>query len=64
MPRKSTTEPKFSKKSQMAKKQEQVPSHVDIALKAYLLWQEKGGTEMENWLEAERILMEKANESQ
>ncbi len=31
-------------------------SHADIAQQAYMLWLERGGSEMENWLEAERQL--------
>lgn len=31
-------------------------SHDDIAQQAYMLWLERGGNEMENWLEAERQL--------
>ena len=31
-------------------------THEDIAQQAYILWLERGGSEMENWLEAERQL--------
>lgn len=31
-------------------------SQEDIARQAYILWLERGGSEMENWLEAEKLL--------
>lgn len=31
-------------------------SQEDIARQAYMLWLERGGSEMENWLEAEKQL--------
>lgn len=41
------------------------PTHEEIAQKAYALWQERGslhGTDTEIWLEAERLLTERAAE--
>ena len=34
------------------------PNHDQIAAMAYKLWCERGGTELENWLEAERRLQQ------
>ncbi len=31
-------------------------SHEEIARQAYMLWVERGGSEIDNWLEAERNL--------
>jgi len=31
-------------------------SHDEIARQAYMLWESRGGSDMENWLEAERRL--------
>jgi len=33
-----------------------VPSYEDIQTRAYQLYEQKGGNELENWMEAERIL--------
>jgi len=41
------------------------PTHEEIALKAYSIWQERGsihGTDTEIWLEAERSLSEQTSE--
>ncbi len=35
-----------------------VPAYEDVQKKAYQLHEEKGGSEFDNWLEAERILKE------
>jgi hypothetical protein len=34
------------------------PSYEDVQRKAYLIHEEKGGNDFENWLEAERLLKE------
>ena len=34
------------------------PSHEEVQLRAYQLHEEKGGSDFENWLEAERLLRE------
>src|SRR5688572_2879813 len=42
------------------------PTHEDIALKAYSIWQERGsvhGNDTEIWLEAERALTEQTEEA-
>ncbi len=36
-----------------------VPSYRDIELLAHQIHEEKGGDELDNWLEAERLLREK-----
>ena len=48
-PKKATVKTKSRAKSQGL-------SHDEIARQAYMLWQQKGGSDMENWLEAERQL--------
>lgn len=37
-------------------KKTSAPSHEQVAERAYKLWQENGGLELDNWLEAERQL--------
>lgn len=34
------------------------PSYEDIKMRAYLLHEERGGSDLDNWLEAERLLKE------
>jgi hypothetical protein len=36
-----------------------MPSHQDIKVLAYWIHEEKGGSDLENWLEAERVLKER-----
>jgi hypothetical protein len=35
-----------------------VPAYEDIQRRAYQIHEEKGGSDLENWLEAERVLKE------
>ena len=56
MPKKSTSETKKSTKTKKVGGKKATAAHDDIAQLAYLIWQEKGGSEIENWLEAERRL--------
>ena len=35
-----------------------VPSYEDVQTRAYRIHQERGGSDLENWLEAERVLRE------
>ena len=35
-----------------------VPSYADIQRRAYQIHEEKGGSDLENWLEAEKVLRE------
>jgi hypothetical protein len=46
---KTTQEKKSSTKSKSA-------SHDEIAKHAFMLWQKRGGSELQNWLDAERSL--------
>lgn len=32
------------------------PTYDDIALRAFLIWKEKGGNQLDNWVQAEREL--------
>lgn len=61
MPKKSKNTLPTTKKSQSAKS---VPTHEEIALRAYEIYLERGGTPgdaLGDWTRAERELMEKSN---
>lgn len=53
---KSTPEKTTTAVKAAPKKSAKSLSHDEIARQAFMLWQERGGSEMENWLEAERRL--------
>lgn len=61
-PEKATkvSKPKAAKASATTKrrsKKESAPiTHDDIALGAFILWQQRGGDPLQNWLDAERQL--------
>ncbi len=44
------------KRAAPPQKEKQEITEADIAEHAYMLWLERGGSEMDNWLEAERQL--------
>jgi hypothetical protein len=53
------TKPKKAKSSENQKsaaKKDSNLSHEEIARQAYMLWLERGGDQLDNWLEAERQL--------
>lgn len=41
--------------------EDSMPSFEDIQLRAYQIYEEKGGSDLENWLEAERLLKEESH---
>ena len=45
-----------AKKAAAPRKRTKSISDDEVARQAYMLWLEKGGSELENWLEAERQL--------
>ena len=51
-----TTTKATAKKAAPRRKTKLQVSQEEIARQAYMLWLERGGTEMDNWLEAEKQL--------
>jgi hypothetical protein len=53
---KSTSKPASARKTTTRKSGKSQAPHDKIAEQAYMLWLQRGGSEIDNWLEAERQL--------